>query len=36
VEAEGMRALVVPSIMSDPLVGRELARRTLAAAGIAV
>jgi LPPG:FO 2-phospho-L-lactate transferase len=34
VEAEGMRALVVPSIMSDPLVGRELARRTLAAAGI--
>jgi len=36
VEAEGMRALVVPSIMADPAVGRELARRTLAAAGVVV
>jgi LPPG:FO 2-phospho-L-lactate transferase len=36
VEAEGMRAVVVPSIMADPAVGHELARRTLAAAGIDV
>ncbi len=34
VEAAGMRALVTPSVMSDPAVGHELARRTLAAAGI--
>ncbi len=34
VEAAGMRALVTPSVMSDPEVGHELARRTLAAAGI--
>jgi LPPG:FO 2-phospho-L-lactate transferase len=34
VEAEGMRAVVTPSIMSSPEVGHELARRTLAAAGI--
>jgi LPPG:FO 2-phospho-L-lactate transferase len=34
VEAEGMRAVVTPSIMSTPEVAHELARRTLAAAGI--
>jgi LPPG:FO 2-phospho-L-lactate transferase len=34
VEAEGMRAVVTPSIMSTPEIGQELARRTLAAAGI--
>lgn len=34
VEAEGMRAVVTPSIMSTPEVSHELARRTLAAAGI--
>lgn len=34
VEAEGMRAIVTPSIMSSAEVGHELARRTLAAAGI--
>lgn len=34
VEAEGMRAIVTPSIMSTPEVAHELARRTLAAAGI--
>ena len=32
VEATGMRALVTPSVMSSPAVGRELARRTIAAA----
>jgi LPPG:FO 2-phospho-L-lactate transferase len=31
VEAAGMRAVVVPSVMSDPAVGAELARATLAA-----
>lgn len=36
VEAEGMRAVVVPSIMSDPTVAATLARATLAAAGVAV
>ena len=34
VEAEGMRAVVTPSIMSSPEVSNELARRTLAAAGV--
>ena len=34
VEAEGMRAVVTPSIMSSPEVSHELARRTLAAAGV--
>ncbi|MEN9644974.1 MAG: 2-phopspho-L-lactate transferase [Actinomycetota bacterium] len=34
VEAEGMQVVVTPSIMSTPEVGHELARRTLAAAGI--
>ncbi|MEY4174339.1 MAG: 2-phopspho-L-lactate transferase [Actinomycetota bacterium] len=34
VEAEGMRAVVTPSIMSTAEVSHELARRTLAAAGI--
>lgn len=32
IEAEGMRAIVTPSIMSSPEVGHELARQTLAAA----
>jgi LPPG:FO 2-phospho-L-lactate transferase len=36
VEAAGMRVVVTPSIMSTPEVGRELAVRTLAAAGIEV
>ncbi|MFM2078742.1 MAG: 2-phopspho-L-lactate transferase, partial [Actinomycetota bacterium] len=36
VEAEGMRVVVTPSIMSSAEVGNELARRTLAAAGIHV
>lgn len=31
VEAEGMRAVVVESVMSTPEIGHELARRTLAA-----
>lgn len=34
VEAAGMRAVVTPSIMSTPDVAHELARRTLAAAGV--
>jgi LPPG:FO 2-phospho-L-lactate transferase len=34
IEAEGMRVVVTPSIMSSPEIGAELARRTLAAAGI--
>lgn len=34
VEAAGMRVVVTPSIMADPEAGRELARRTLAAAGL--
>jgi LPPG:FO 2-phospho-L-lactate transferase len=34
VEAAGMRVVVTPSIMSTPEVGHELARRTLAAAGV--
>jgi LPPG:FO 2-phospho-L-lactate transferase len=34
VEAEGMRALVVPSVMSTPQIAHELARRTLEAAGV--
>jgi LPPG:FO 2-phospho-L-lactate transferase len=34
VEAEGMRVVITPSIMSSTEVGNELARRTLAAAGI--
>jgi len=33
VEAAGVRAIVVPSIMSSPEIGAELARATLAAAG---
>ena len=33
VEAAGMRVVVTPSIMADREVGRELARRTLAAGG---
>ena len=33
IEALGMRVVVTPSIMADPAVGRELARRTLAAGG---
>ncbi len=36
VEAEGMRVVVTPSIMSTPEISNELARRTLAAAGIVV
>ncbi|MEQ1874903.1 MAG: 2-phospho-L-lactate transferase [Ilumatobacteraceae bacterium] len=32
IEAAGMRAVVTPSVMSEPTVGPELARRTLAAA----
>ena len=32
IEATGMRAVVTPSVMSEPDVGPELARRTLAAA----
>ena len=31
VEAAGMRAVVVPSVMSDPAVAATLARTTLAA-----
>lgn len=34
VEAAGMRALVVPSVMNDPAVGHELARQVLRAAGV--
>ncbi len=34
IEAEGMRVVVTPSIMSSPEIGRELALRTLAAVGI--
>ena len=34
IEDEGMRAVVTPSIMSTPEIGRELALRTLAAVGI--
>lgn len=34
VEAEGMRAIVQPSIMAEPAVAAELARATLAAAGV--
>jgi len=34
VEAAGMRVVVTPSVMADPAVGRELARRTLAAGGL--
>jgi LPPG:FO 2-phospho-L-lactate transferase len=36
VEAAGMRVVVTSSIMSSPEIGAELARRTLAAAGIDV
>ena len=36
VEAEGMRVVITPSIMSTPEISNELARRTLAAAGIVV
>jgi len=36
VEAEGMRVVITPSIMSTPEISNELARRTLTAAGIAV
>ncbi len=36
VEAEGMRVVITPSIMSSPAVSNELARQTLAAAGISV
>jgi LPPG:FO 2-phospho-L-lactate transferase len=32
VKATGMRAVVTPSVMSSPEIGRELARRTIAAA----
>jgi LPPG:FO 2-phospho-L-lactate transferase len=34
VEAEGMRAVVTPSVMSTPEIGAELARRTLRAASV--
>lgn len=34
VEAAGMRVVVTPSVMSTPAIGHELARRTLAAAGL--
>jgi LPPG:FO 2-phospho-L-lactate transferase len=36
VEAEGMRVVITPSIMSTPEISSELARRTLAAAGVVV
>lgn len=36
VEAAGMRVVITPSIMSTPEVGHELARRTLAAAGVSL
>ena len=32
VEAEGMRAVITPSVMSTPAIGAELARATLLAA----
>ncbi|MDO8390882.1 MAG: 2-phospho-L-lactate transferase [Actinomycetota bacterium] len=35
VEAAGMRVVITDSVMSTPEIGNELARRTLAAAGIA-
>lgn len=34
VEAAGMRVVITESVMSTPLIGHELARRTLAAAGL--
>lgn len=34
IEAAGMRVVVTPSVMSTPAIGHELARRTLAAAGL--
>ncbi len=36
VEAEGMRAIVVPSVMSTPAIGAALARAALLAAGLPV
>lgn len=36
VRAEGLDVVITPSIMSTPEIGAELARRTLAAAGITV
>jgi LPPG:FO 2-phospho-L-lactate transferase len=36
VEAAGMRVVITPSIMSSAAVGHELARRTLAAAGVSL
>lgn len=36
VRAEGLEVVVTPSIMSTPEIGAELARRTLAAAGIRI
>jgi LPPG:FO 2-phospho-L-lactate transferase len=36
VEAAGMRVVITPSIMSTPEVAHDLARRTLAAAGLVV
>jgi len=34
VEAAGMRAIITPSVMNSAAIGHELARRTLAAAGL--
>jgi LPPG:FO 2-phospho-L-lactate transferase len=34
IEAEGMTCVVTPSVMSDPVVARELARVTLAAVSV--
>jgi LPPG:FO 2-phospho-L-lactate transferase len=36
VEAAGMRVVITPSIMSTPAVAHDLARHTLAAAGVIV
>jgi LPPG:FO 2-phospho-L-lactate transferase len=36
VEAAGMRVVITPSVMTSAEVGNELARRTLAAAGVVV
>ena len=34
IEAEGLTCVVTPSVMSDPVVARELARATLAAVSV--
>ena len=34
VEAEGMRCVVCPSVMSDPTIARDLAHTTLAAVSV--